>query len=103
MSAIKTIMPKNVATFQAVRLTDDEAEETEPLVREVAEQAGARVQGWVYTRRKGASTLVLRIIGRNRKTYDLAYGDWLIVLGTNGSIRACTNKQYKTDYKEVEE
>lgn len=100
---VKIIVPKNVATFNAVRLTDDEAEESEPLVRQVAEQAGARVQGWVYTRRKGMAVPVLRIIGKNRKNYDLAFGDWLIVLGTNGSIRTCTDKQYRQDYKEIEE
>lgn len=96
--AIKKVQPRNVATYQAVQMVADHS----AVVAELALQAGARVQGWRIVKRKGASVSVFRIIGKNRKTYDLAVGDWLIILGDNGSIRACTNNQYLRDYRETD-
>lgn len=97
MSAVKTVQPRSVATYKAVQMTADRS----AVVAELALQSGARVQGWTLTKRKGASVSVFRIIGKNRKTYDLAVGDWLVILGYNGSIRVCTDKQYRHDYREV--
>lgn len=99
MSAVKTVQPRNVATYQAVQMAADHS----AVVAELALQAGARVQGWTLTKRKGVSVSVFRIIGRNRKAYDLAVGDWLVILGDNGSIRACTNNQYRHDYRETDD
>lgn len=101
MSEIKKVTPRNVAVFSAAQLTGEG--EGELLVRDLVVLSGARVQGWTTTRRKGRYAEVFRILGKNRKTYDLAVGDWFVVLGTNGSVRACTSSQYKHDYRELDD
>jgi hypothetical protein len=97
---VQRVVPKNVATFSAVRL-ELMTPGTIDTITALAENIGARVQGWTITTRRGAKVSVFRIVGKNRKVIDIAEGDWFLVLGTSGAMRVCSNRQYKHDYKEI--
>lgn len=99
MSAVIDVMPKNVATFKAIRMEGDESVEE---ITRLAENLRAKVDGWVLTRRKGQPVEVFRLTAANRRKYDLAVGDWLVFLGTNGSLRVCTDREFKMYYTPTE-
>lgn len=99
MSAIVRVTPRHVAEYRAAQFDPANTE----TVAQMAARADATIKGWVLTRRKGRAVEVFRIVGRNRRLYDLIEGEWLVVLGTSGAFRVCTEKQYREDYRVVTE
>lgn len=88
---VKMVRPVGIVSFEATRWTSTEA-------GEAIDWMAARF-GW----RVGHVGTELRIHGRNGKRYPVKEGNWVIALGTNGSIRVCSDKQYRQDYREVSE
>lgn len=100
MTGIIEVVPVKVATFKAVRWYGDD-ENTIPLVETLAEQYGWKVNGVLPVTVRGRRRYALTVTGRNRKQYRALKGDWIIALGQNGSIRICSDKQFRQDYKET--
>lgn len=92
------VRPVNVATFHATRWTGDDPDTD---VAWMAEQFGWKVNG-VFSRTTATSPYLL-ITGRNRTQYRVKMGEWIIALGTNGSLRIVTDRQFKRDYREASE
>lgn len=90
---IKIIVPVKTAEFRAARWdgTDEARQNIDWLASEY---------GWQW---RSLANGGLMIHGRNRKRYAVEQGRWVIALGTNGSIRICTDRKYREDYREVSE
>lgn len=95
MSTVVQVTPKNTAVFTAIRL---ESNDSVPDIETMLADVGGRIQGWTLTQRRGKQVEVLRVFSRSRHKYDLAVGDWLVFLGTNGSLRVCTDREFNTLY-----
>lgn len=96
--AVKTVQPVNISTFYALRWHGEEKDGE--ALEWMAGQYGWIIMPSSPFARDDSS---LRLIGRNRKRYSVKPGEWIIALGPNGSLRVCSDKQYKTDYKETED
>lgn len=101
MSVIKTVTPTNVAEFLALRW--EESEEAKASLLGMAARYGWTLVAEPAIQRRGKRHRGITILGRNRKRYTIISGEWIIALGANGSIRVCSDKKYRQDYREVEE
>jgi hypothetical protein len=90
---VRVVTPVNVAEFHAVQWDGDPF----PGIIWLADRFG-----WRFRKHAGhPNTLV--IYGRNGKRYTVPPGEWVIALGTNGSIRVCTDREFRKDYREASE
>lgn len=96
---VRPVQPVNTATFYAC-LWNGHARSTSDI-RWMAEEFGWKVNGEITKQVRGRNQRALLITARNRKQYTLLVGDWVIALGANGSIRVCSDKQFRQDYKEA--
>lgn len=93
---VRIVVPTNVSQFHAARWFNIEYDSA--AVKWMADQFGWRISNSV-----GNEPNTLAIYGRNGKRYKVKPGEWVIALGTNGSIRVCSDKQYRQDYREASE
>lgn len=100
-AAVVAVQPINTATFYAVRWQDNDDGRSAAAIHWMADEFGWKVHGVMSVAIRGRMRRALLIVGRNRKQYRALHGDWIIALGANGSIRICSDKQYKIDYKEI--
>lgn len=89
---VKVVVPVNTAEFHARQwdCTDAGFMDIDWMANQF---------GWVL--RIANDPTVLHINGRNRKKYTVKQTDWVIALGANGSIRVCSDRQYRQDYREA--
>lgn len=85
------VQPRRIAKFHAVRLIDNTS--ISPI------NWMARQFGWKVVEREDLDVLIIH--GRNHKRYVVKYGEWVVALGTNGSLRVCTDRLFRNDYKET--
>lgn len=67
----------------------------------MAERFGWKVGGEAVLYRGGKKYPALLLIGKNKHRYKIRSSDWVIALGSNGSLRVVTDRQYREDYREV--
>ena len=89
------VQPKTVATYTAMCWIGDAAD---PALLWMAERYGWKILGMSHSPNKG-SRLIL--VGKNNKRYYVRYGDYIIALGANGSLRVATPKEFDRDYREA--
>lgn len=87
------VRPIKIAEFHAVRWIGDF---DDPAVIWLATRFGWKLER--STRKRAA----LSIRGRNLKRYDVRSGDWIIALGTNGSVAIMSDQVFHRTYREVE-
>lgn len=92
---IVSIQPTAIATFSALRWVGDPDDEA---LAWMAEQYGWKITGMRDTRKGRA----LVVIGKNSKRYTIGNGEWVIALGSNGSMTVISDRQYRQNYREVE-
>lgn len=91
-----TVVPVNTAEFVAVRWLADGFGKSDGAIAWMGER-----YGWTVRFEHKSHEDLLFIYGRNRKKYTVRKGDWVIALGTNGSLRVCSDRQFKQDYREA--
>lgn len=91
-AGVARVVPANVAPFTALQWLPD-GRALDSLIW-MGDQFGWSVSllssGQAY------------INARHTKKYRVRPGQWVIAVGTNGSLRVCTDREYRRDYKEVE-
>lgn len=95
---IKSVRPKNIAHFRAVRWNGSE---DDAAVKWLADQYGWKVTGVGSVFRHSKPIPALTLIGRNKHRYKVVSGYWIIALGSNGSLRVVSERQYRNDYEEI--
>lgn len=95
VNQIVTVRPRNVALFKAACWRSDK---DDTAVRELVEQAGWAVESLEFSLGTGST---LRLVRQLRSPIRVRDGDWLVMLGTSGSLRVMSDKQFKYTYEAV--
>lgn len=69
----------------------------------MADQFGWKVGRSDLFRRTDGEAVGLVLYGRNGRRYTVKDGEWVIALGSNGSLRVTSDRQFKIEYKEIGE
>lgn len=101
-AAIVEVQPTKIATFTAVQYDTMFSQEGNAALAWMAERFGWELKGETTVYRGGKKFPALLLVGKNKHRYKVTDGDWVIALGSNGSLRVVSDKQYRQDYKKVE-
>lgn len=95
-----TGMPSGVCKVRPVNTVDFHATQWNGLAITDIEWMAATF-GWKFKYGvEDPTTLVIN--GRNGRRYSVRPGQWVVALGTNGSLRVCSDRTFQRDYRKAD-